>query len=91
MRLWHRLTREQRRDTEQLANEKMQLMQEIKRAHIDWMTAQHRLDLVLEKEEIDYAIFALEATQKRLDILIKQAKRMKLSAVDVCKSRRIQS
>lgn len=91
MRLWHRLTREQRRDSEFLVSEKMQLMQEIKRAHIDWITAQHRLDFVLEKEQIDYAIFALEASQIRLDMLIKQAKTMKLSAIDVCKSRCMQS
>jgi 16S rRNA C967 or C1407 C5-methylase (RsmB/RsmF family) len=89
--LWHRLTREQRRDSELLVSEKMQLMQEIRKAHIDWITAQQRLDFVLEKEQIDYAIFALEASQKRLDMLIKQAKNMKLSAVDVCKSRRLQS
>jgi hypothetical protein len=86
MRLWHRLTIEQQRDSELLTDEKIQLLQEIEKAHIDWVTAQKRLDFVLEKEQIDYAIFALQAAQKRLDMLIKQAKNIKLSAVDVCKN-----
>ena len=91
MRLWHRLTREQRTDSDFLVSEKTQLMQEIKRAHMDWITAQQRLDFVLEKEQIDYAIFALEASQIRLDMLIKQAKGMKFSAMDVCQSRCMQN
>jgi hypothetical protein len=91
MRWWHRLTREQRRDSELLINEKIQLLQEIKWAHIDWVAAQQRLDFVLEKEQIDYAIFAFEASQKRLDMLFKQAKRMELSAKEVSQSNCMQS
>jgi 16S rRNA C967 or C1407 C5-methylase (RsmB/RsmF family) len=87
MRLWHRLSREQRQSSELVLHEKTQLMQEIEKAHMDWITAQKRLDFVLEKEQIDYAVFALEAAEKRFEMLIKQAKNMKLSAMEVSKGR----
>ncbi|NOU91984.1 DUF2508 family protein [Paenibacillus sp. LMG 31456] len=68
-------------------DDKLQLMQEIERAHMEWVTAQKRLDFVLEKEQIDYAVFALEAAEKRFEMLIKQAKNMKLSAIEVNRGR----
>ncbi|WP_240415456.1 DUF2508 family protein [Paenibacillus periandrae] len=83
MGIWDRVTREQRKDMELLNSEKIQLLQEIEKARLEWLTAQHRLDIVIEHDQIDYAIYALEASQKRLDMLFKQAKRMNLSAWDV--------
>jgi hypothetical protein len=90
MRLWFGLTREQRQQSELVYREKTQLMQEIEKAHRDWITAHKRLDFVLEKEQIDYAVFALEAAEKRFEMLIKQAKTMQLSAFDVGRRRVIQ-
>ncbi|MDF2964149.1 MAG: hypothetical protein K0S39_5884 [Paenibacillus sp.] len=87
MRLWHRLTREQRRQSDMEMNDKVQLMQEIEKAHMEWITAQRRLDYVLEKEQIDYAVFALEAAEKRFEMLIKQAKNLKLSAFELNRGR----
>ncbi|MCR8636143.1 MULTISPECIES: YaaL family protein [Paenibacillus] len=87
MRFWHRLSRVQRRKSELEMNDKLQLMQEIERAHMEWVTAQKRLDFVLEKEQIDYAVFALEAAEKRFEMLIKQAKNLKLSAIEVNRGR----
>ncbi|MEK3912449.1 DUF2508 family protein [Paenibacillus sp. FSL H7-0331] len=87
MGMWDRVTREQRKAMQLLNSEKMQLLQEIEKARLDWVTAQHRLDIVIEHDQIDYAIYALEASQKRLDMLFKQAKRMKLSAWDVRNSK----
>ncbi|WP_246313288.1 DUF2508 family protein [Paenibacillus foliorum] len=87
MRLWHRLGRVQRKKLEMEMDDKLQLMQEIERAHMEWVTAQKRLDFVLEKEQIDYAVFALEAAEKRFEMLIKQAKNMKLSAIEVNRGR----
>lgn len=83
MGIWNRVTREQRKDMQLLNSEKIQLLQEIEKARLEWLTAQHRLDIVIEHDQIDYAIYALEASQKRLDMLFKQAKRMNLSAWDV--------
>nr|WP_246079660.1 DUF2508 family protein [Paenibacillus piri] len=87
MRLWYRLTREQRRRQEMEQNDKWQLMQEIERAHMEWVTAQKRLDFVLEKEQIDYAVFALEAAEKRFEMLLKQAKNLNVSAADFHRGR----
>jgi hypothetical protein len=89
LRLWHRLnlSREQRRKQEVETNDRQQLLQEIGRAHMDWITAQRRLDYVIEKDEIDYAVFALEAAEKRFEMLIRQAKNLKLSAADLNRGR----
>lgn len=58
------------------SQEKVLLFHEIRRAHWDWVSAQARLDWVIEKEEIDYAIVALDAAEKRYGMLLRQAKRM---------------
>jgi hypothetical protein len=85
MRIWHRLlsTSEQRRQWDSEKKDKLALLHEIEKAHMDWMTAHHRLDYVLDKDQIDYAVFALEAAEKRFEMLIKQAKGMNLTAVDI--------
>jgi hypothetical protein len=62
------------------------LMQELRKAHLEWSCAQQRLHHVVEDDEIDYAIFALETAEKRYGMLLKQAKAMKLSGYGVCKS-----
>lgn len=71
-----------RQKKEEMRKDKYDLLQEIRKAHLDWQVAQHRLDYALEKEEIDYAIYALEAAEKRYEMLIKSAKREKLSLID---------
>ncbi|CAG7652881.1 DUF2508 family protein [Paenibacillus allorhizosphaerae] len=63
------------------------LVQEIRKAHLEWEIAQKRFDYVIEKEQIDYSIFALEAAEKRFEMLLKQAKDMKISAGEVAASR----
>lgn len=63
------------------------LVQEIRKAHLEWEIAQKRFDYVTEKEQIDYSIYALEAAEKRFEMLIKQAKDMKISAGEVAASR----
>lgn len=87
MKLWHRLSGAQRRQKELLQNDGLQLLLEIEKAHSEWINAQHRLDYVLEKEQIDYAVYAMEAAEKRFEMLIKQAKNMNLSAMDVYRGR----
>lgn len=64
-----------RREKEDAAlPEKLQLLTEIQKAHNEWVSAQLKLDWVLEKDQIDYAIFALEAAEKRYEMLLRQAK-----------------
>ncbi|MFE5322585.1 DUF2508 family protein [Paenibacillus sp. NPDC056579] len=87
MKLWHRLTGAHRKQQELLKNEGLQLLMEIEKAHSEWVNAQQRLDYVIEKEQIDYAVYAMEAAEKRFEMLIKQAKTMNLSAIDVYRGR----
>lgn len=72
---------------EDIREDGLLLLQEIRQAHMDWVTAQRRFDYVVEKEQIDYAVYALEAAEKRFEMLIKQAKDMKLVAGEVAVSR----
>jgi hypothetical protein len=89
VKLWNRLflTREQRRQSEAAKNDRQQLLQEIVQAHMDWVTAHNRLDFVVEKEQIDYSVYALEAAEKRFEMLMKQAKEANVSAVDFPRGR----
>jgi hypothetical protein len=46
----------------------------IQQAYVEWLCAQHRLDVVLDEAEVDYAIHALTVAEKRYSMLLKQAK-----------------
>jgi len=66
----------------QLEEDRQFLLREIQEAHLSWSLAHHRLNEVVEKDEIDYAIFALEAAEKRYSMLLKQAKRLQVVATE---------
>lgn len=51
-----------------------ELMIEIQEAHRDWMNAQQHFEYALGKDQVDYAIFAIEAAEKRYEMLLRQAK-----------------
>ncbi|WP_079911076.1 DUF2508 family protein [Paenibacillus sp. 32352] len=87
MKLWQRLSSKHRKREELLKNERLQLLLEIGVAHNEWVAAQERLNYVLDVDQIDYAVYAMEAAEKRFEMLIKQAKHMNLSAIDVYKGR----
>lgn len=65
-----------RRGAEPLFKDKVGMHQEIRKAHTEWLTAHQRLEWVVEKDQIDYAIYALEAAEKRYEMLLRQAKLM---------------
>jgi hypothetical protein len=67
---------------EALVSEDKLLLSEIKKAHMEWVVAQKRFDYVTEKDQIDYAIYAMEAAEKRYEMLLRQAKQLKLTASD---------
>lgn len=71
---WIRRVLKQKKKTP--SPDKIVLYREIRTAHWDWVSAQARLDWVTEKDEIDYAIVALDAAEKRYGMLLRQAKRM---------------
>jgi hypothetical protein len=56
------------------ASEDELLEQELWKAHKEWQLAQVRLNYAMEEDEIDYAVFMLEATEKRYDMLLKKVK-----------------
>jgi hypothetical protein len=59
------------------------LVEEIRIAHAEWQVAQMRFDYVVEPDQIDYCIYALEAAEKRYEMLLKQAKRTNARAYDI--------
>lgn len=58
------------------AEDKLQLMEEIRIAHQIWDNAQESLNWVEGSEEVDYAIYALAAAEKKYEMLLRQAKRL---------------
>lgn len=75
---------------DEVRQEQVELVREIQKAHLEWTIAQKRLDYVVEKEQIDYAVFAMEAAEKRLEMLIKQAKNAKITTAEVCAGREVE-
>ncbi|GGG24989.1 DUF2508 family protein [Paenibacillus abyssi] len=63
-----------------ISGEKDQLVQdlvnEIWEAHRDWVNAQRHFEYALGKDQVDYAIFAIEAAEKRYEMLLRHAKKM---------------
>ncbi|ALS24765.1 MULTISPECIES: DUF2508 family protein [Paenibacillus] len=83
LKLWKR---KERKREDAIQNDRLLLVQEIRKAHLEWETAQKRFDYVIEKEQIDYAVFALETAEKRFEMLIRQAKNMRISPNEVWSS-----
>lgn len=74
-RLWNWWNREQQSEKGKEWEEgQISLLQELEQARLDWIHAQHRLDYVTEKDQIDYVIYAMEAAEKRYNMLLKKAK-----------------
>ncbi|WP_051318070.1 DUF2508 family protein [Cohnella thermotolerans] len=57
-----------------LNTEKERIVREIREAERECSVARNRFDEALEPEQVDYAIYSLEAAEKKLDILIRKAK-----------------
>ena len=51
-----------------------ELVSEIWKAHQDWVVAQQKLDYARSHDQIDYAVYIIEAAEKRYDMLLRQAK-----------------
>lgn len=63
--------------------ERQQMLSAIRKAHRDWLDAKHQLDHVDHRDQIDCAIYNFEAAQKRYEMLIRQAKTVKLEAKEI--------
>ncbi|WP_219834910.1 YaaL family protein [Paenibacillus sp. R14(2021)] len=58
--------------------EQLELLAEIKTAKQEWENAQRFFEYAMGDDQIDYAIFAMAAAEKRYEMLIRKAKRMPL-------------
>lgn len=63
--------------------DKQQLMEEVRVALQEWKNAHRQFDYAQERDEIDYAIYALEAAEKRYEMLLRKAKQQKLHVLYV--------
>ncbi|TBL72613.1 DUF2508 family protein [Paenibacillus thalictri] len=82
MQLWPNSRKEQKMLQLSVRKDQLSLIQEIRSAQIEWVTAQKRFDYVCEREQIDYAIYALEAAEKRYEMLLRLAKRLHVASGD---------
>jgi hypothetical protein len=69
-----------RREQDPLLQDKQELLEELRIAHADWQLALGRFHYATEQDQIDYAIFAFEAAQKRYEMLLRRAKALQLHA-----------
>ncbi|WP_239618194.1 DUF2508 family protein [Cohnella mopanensis] len=56
--------------------ERQRLIADIRLAEQEWKLADWRFHYALGEDHVDYAIYCLEAAEKKLGMLIKEAKRL---------------
>lgn len=66
----------QRQVEESVFQDKMDMHLEVRKAHSDWAAAYQKLNWATERDQIDYAIYALEAAEKRYEMLLRRAKQL---------------
>ncbi|MCD9022380.1 DUF2508 family protein [Cohnella silvisoli] len=54
--------------------ERRRLIEDIRNAEQEWNLAEWRFHHALGEDHVDYAIYCLEAAEKRLDMLLRNAK-----------------
>ena len=60
---------------DQVDVEQVRLLRSLRHAQMEWLNARSRLDWVVEKDQVDYAIYALEAAERKYEMLLRQAKK----------------
>ncbi|QKS60215.1 DUF2508 family protein [Paenibacillus barcinonensis] len=75
-----RLGDEGKKASRDLQAEHHQVYADVEKARQEWERAMKQFEYALGKDEIDYAIYVLEAAERKYQIHLKQAKR--LSGVD---------
>ncbi|UHA75232.1 DUF2508 domain-containing protein [Paenibacillus sp. 481] len=63
--------------------EQLQTLSDLQLAYKDWEAAHIRFDYANGDDEIDYAICTLEASEKRIAMVLKKAKKMRIHALMV--------
>lgn len=59
-----------------IRTEREQLLEDVRQAHLEWTMAQWRFHDAIGYDQVDYAIYALEAAEKKYDMLLRKAKRL---------------
>lgn len=77
-----RLRRRARQWTQESSDRDAELIREIEEAKKAWWIAQQRFQHVTEPDQIDYAVYAWEAAEKRYEMLLRSAKRSGVSRLD---------
>lgn len=75
-RLHAQLRMKEQNTAQSLLAEKQEMHMEICKAYMDWQAANNKLEWAMEKDQIDYAIYSLEAAEKRYEMLLRQAKKL---------------
>jgi hypothetical protein len=55
------------------------LVREIHEAHRDWINAHRHFEYAQGRDQVDYAIYAIEAAEKRYEMLLRHAKTLKVT------------
>jgi hypothetical protein len=81
MTLWLKLLGKAGRDAAEISdpNEELlaeSLLEEIRLAHRDWVNAHRHFEYAVGKDQIDYAIYSIEAAEKRYEMLLRNAKNL---------------
>ncbi|WP_138496352.1 DUF2508 family protein [Paenibacillus pinistramenti] len=71
-----------RKKLEQEQQERERVYHEVLKAHKEWQRAQLAFQSALGKDEVDVAIYTLEAAERRYQIQLKEAKKLKLNYGD---------
>lgn len=64
---------------EKFEEETQQLLADLEAAKHDWQHAHNKLNHALDTDQIDYAIYAYQAAEKRYSMLIKKVKQLHLN------------
>lgn len=64
------------REQVEAEHETEELLKEIQEAKQDWINAKRHFEYAEGQDQIDYAIFAIEAAEKRYEMLLRHAKRL---------------
>lgn len=76
---WHFGAQTEAKEQSRKDNEGWDTLLEVRKAHSEWERAYLMFDEALGQDQIDYAIYILEAAERKYQIHLKQAKNIGLN------------
>lgn len=77
---WSQLLRGTDKKQAQMDSEGLETLLEVRKAHSEWERAYLMFDEALGQDQIDYAIYILEAAERKYQIHLKHAKSIGLNS-----------